>query len=105
MHFVLLNDFSPPSRSLEQASSDPELTCFGVKMRILGMGSPCQSLGGEGAEKFFSLEDQFNDYVSGLSCRILEMFQADWLMKGFLAPMCSPERRYAICVIIFKLFG
>ena len=69
-------------------------------MRILGMGSPCQSLGGEGAEKacyvqFLSLEDQFNDYVSGLSlsCRILEMFQADWLMKGFLAPMCSAERR------------
>ena len=28
-----------------------------------------------------------------LSCRIREMFQADWLMKGFLAPMCSAERR------------
>ena len=44
---------------------------------------------------FLSLENLFNDYVSALSLsyRILEMFQPDWLMKGFLAPMCSAERR------------
>ena len=54
---------------------------------------------GEGAVKawhglFVSVETWFTDHVSALSlsCQILEMFQADWPMKGFPSTKCLAAR-------------
>ena len=64
-----------------------------------GKGPPCQSLKGEGVGKAWydplvSLETQFIGHLSAvrLSSQILEMFQADWPVKGFPSPTCSVAR-------------
>ena len=76
---------------VSSSSSIPELTCHAC-LHV----NPC---GGEGVAKAWygqlvSLENQFTDHVSALSLswQILQMFQADWPIKGLPSPKYSAAR-------------